>query len=170
MDQYGVPFYLKTDIEGNDYLCVRALVPGKLPKYISVEVDDDHDLIAELHQLGYQKFKVINQTSFTDSTPIFRNQPALRLLRKGSSKFPAVKRLLKRPEISARLKKIYFDSFLDRFDYKFEEGSSGPFGEDTFGTWYSLDEIRARIQQIHRELARGHATPGTFWMDIHATY
>lgn len=170
MDEFGVPYYLKTDIEGNDYLCVRALVPEKLPKYISVELDVDHDLVTELHDLGYRNFKVINQASFTDSTPIFRNEIGMRLLRKVSSKSAGVKRLIKRPEISSRLGKIYFDSFVDRFEYKFEEGSSGPFAEETWGLWYSFDEIRARIREIQRKLAHGQVTPGTFWLDIHATY
>jgi FkbM family methyltransferase len=169
IDRYGVPYYLKIDIEGNDYLCVNALVPGKLPKYISVELDPNRDLVRALHQLGYNRFKVINQTSFTDSTPIFRNEIGLRFSRKLSSKFPWLKGILKSPGISSRLRKIDFDSFLDRFDHKFPEGSSGPFGEETWGPWYSFEEIRARIDSIQTSLAAGQVAQGAFWMDIHAT-
>jgi hypothetical protein len=147
---------------------VRALVPEKLPKYISVELDTDHDLVAELHDLGYRKFKVINQASFTDSTPIFHNEIGMRLLRKVSTKAPVVKRLIKRPAISSHLRKICFDNFLDRFKYSFEEGSSGPFGEETWGLWYSFEEIRHHIDEIQRKLVKGHVPAGTFWLDIHA--
>ena len=169
MDEFGVPYYLKTDIEGNDYLCVRALAPGKLPVYISVELDSHHDLVSELHELGYRNFKVINQASFTDSTPIFRRQLGLRALRKLSSKAPALKRFIKRSGLSYRFRKIYFDNFLDRFEHEFEEGSSGPFAEETWGPWYSFDEVRWRIDQIQNKLTKGCVPAGTFWLDIHAT-
>ena len=170
VDKYGVPYYLKTDIEGNDYLCINALVPGKLPKYISVELDPNRDLVRALHELGYDRFKVINQTSFTDSTPIFRDEIGLRLLRKLGSRVPWFKGILKSPGISSRLRKIDFDSFLDRFDHKFPEGSSGPFGEETWGPWYSFEEIRALIDAIRTRRAAGQVAPGTFWMDVHATF
>lgn len=169
MEAFGVPYYLKTDIEGNDYLCVRALVPGKLPRYISVELDSDHDLVTELHDLGYENFKVINQASFTDSTPIFRGQIGLRALRKLSSRAPRVRQIIKRSGLSRHLRKIYFDNFVDRFEHEFEEGSSGPFGEETWGPWYSFSEIRGRIKELQRKLVHGHVPPGTFWLDIHAT-
>lgn len=170
MNEHGVPYYLKTDIEGNDYLCVNALVPGKLPKYISVERDHNRDLVEALHNLGYRRFKVINQTSFTDSTPIFGNEIGLRLLRKVSSRHPWFQGVLKSPGISPHFRKIDFDGFLERFEHKFPEGSSGPFGEETWGAWYSFEEIRGRIDAIQRRLVGGHLTPGKFWMDIHATF
>jgi len=47
LDEYGVPFYLKVDIEGSDYLCLRDLAGGPLPRFISVEAEcigDDDDL------------------------------------------------------------------------------------------------------------------------------
>src|ERR1051325_11727477 len=37
LDEYGVPHYLKIDIEGHDQFCVRALAGGPLPRYISTE-------------------------------------------------------------------------------------------------------------------------------------
>ena len=33
LDDFGVPFYLKVDIQGNDSLCVEALDHGDLPKF-----------------------------------------------------------------------------------------------------------------------------------------
>jgi len=169
MEQQGIPYYMKVDIEGYDYLCIRALNSKNLPKYISVELDRDHDLVAELHQLGYQRFKVINQLTFTGSTPIADDEIAFRLLRKASSKIPPLGRLLKRPVISKHLKKADFDIFADQFDYKFGEGSSGPFGEDTSGSWCTADEVSARIRSIQHKLAAGHLPAGSVWFDIHAT-
>jgi FkbM family methyltransferase len=34
LDDFGVPFYLKVDIQGNDFLCIEALDPGELPKFL----------------------------------------------------------------------------------------------------------------------------------------
>jgi FkbM family methyltransferase len=37
LDDFGVPFYLKVDIQGNDSLCIEALDPGDVPKFLSIE-------------------------------------------------------------------------------------------------------------------------------------
>lgn len=135
-----------------------------------MELDPNRDLVKALHELGCGRFKVINQTSFTDSTLIFRNEIGLRLLRKLCSRVPWFKGIAKSPGISPRFSKIDFDSFLDRFDHQFQEGCSGPFAEETWGAWYSFEEIEARIDEIRKRLVAGQAVPGTFWMDIHATF
>jgi FkbM family methyltransferase len=170
MAQHGVPHYMKVDIEGYDYLCIRALDSKDLPKYVSVELDRDHDLVTELQKLGYRKFKIVNQLTFTESTPIAQDEIGLRVLRKISAKAPPFRRILCSPPIASRLKKVDFDCFVDRFPYKFGEGSSGPFGEDTSGPWYPADEVTARIRSIQRKLAAGHLPAGSVWFDIHATY
>ncbi|HWE49586.1 MAG TPA: FkbM family methyltransferase [Bryobacteraceae bacterium] len=36
LSDYGVPFYLKIDIEGNDRFCVKGLKDGALSRFISV--------------------------------------------------------------------------------------------------------------------------------------
>ena len=59
--QYGVPRYLKIDIEGADRLVLAQLRQlARLPRYISVEeygVEALHDLAA----LGYSRFKLLPQ-------------------------------------------------------------------------------------------------------------
>lgn len=67
LEQYGVPYYLKIDIEGADMLCLRALAKTRArPQFLSIESTKTswRELIAEfdaLRQLGYNRFKVINQ-------------------------------------------------------------------------------------------------------------
>ena len=60
-EKYGVPYYIKIDIEGNDMEVVRALrdFPDR-PRYISIE---EHQVFyfAELWSLGYRNFKLVNQ-------------------------------------------------------------------------------------------------------------
>jgi FkbM family methyltransferase len=170
MSQHGVPYYMKVDIEGYDYVCIQALNSRDLPTYISVELESDHDLIAELHQLGYTKFKIVNQLTYTDSIPIADGEIGFRLLRKASSKLGPLRRLIRQPSIASRLKKLDFDSFADQFAYKFGEGSSGPFGKETWGAWYSANQVTARVADLRRKLAASHVPAGSYWFDIHATY
>ena len=59
--KYGVPLFLKVDIEGADELCIKSLrsLPGKnFPSYVSTE---NPGLIESLEELGYKKFKVGRQ-------------------------------------------------------------------------------------------------------------
>lgn len=72
IEEYGIPYYLKIDIEGSDMLCVQALaqVPAR-PSFISIESSKTSwkELLLEFamfERLGYQRFKVINQSRVTD--------------------------------------------------------------------------------------------------------
>lgn len=57
---HGVPFYLKIDIEGSDIHCLRALSPGDLPQFVSIEAHA-LDYLCILRGLGYRSFKIVNQ-------------------------------------------------------------------------------------------------------------
>lgn len=71
LDEVGVPYYLKADIEGLDMLCVRALRRfDERPDFVSIEsnVSALHapfervfDELAQLWALGYRSFKYVNQ-------------------------------------------------------------------------------------------------------------
>ncbi len=168
--EYGVPYFMKVDIEGYDCFCVSCLNPKDLPKHISVEADGDCDVVAELQKLGYRKFKLVNQLTFTDSVPITQDELGNRFLRKLSVKVPFIKRALGKPVIASRLGRTDFDTFREQFGYRFGPGSSGPFGEETFGPWRSAGEISARLNAIQRKLTASQFPPGSYWCDVHATY
>jgi len=69
ISKYGTPYYLKIDIEGADYLCLSQLKrTAERPKYVSIETSLDLDRfdgffseVSLLWELGYRKFKVVNQ-------------------------------------------------------------------------------------------------------------
>ncbi len=73
LEEVGIPYYLKVDIEGSDMLCVDALHHfGERPRYISIEsniasagprwaFDEILGDVAALWSLGYRRFKYINQ-------------------------------------------------------------------------------------------------------------
>ncbi|HEX6416273.1 MAG TPA: FkbM family methyltransferase [Candidatus Saccharimonadales bacterium] len=65
--EHGVPYYMKTDIEGVDTVCLEGLREiDTRPAYVSLESDVDsfekvRDELALLRELGYKSFQVINQ-------------------------------------------------------------------------------------------------------------
>jgi FkbM family methyltransferase len=67
MDMYGVPYYLKIDIEGAERFCVLPLTTAQRPEYISFEAGDDlEELIQHAAGIGYKMFKLINQINFRE--------------------------------------------------------------------------------------------------------
>jgi FkbM family methyltransferase len=65
--RYGVPFYLKVDIEGGEATVLRDLSRDDLPQYVSVEMWGI-DAICLLHALGYRKYQVVDQPRLVNTT------------------------------------------------------------------------------------------------------
>jgi Methyltransferase FkbM domain len=66
LQKYGVPYYCKIDIEGNDRICLQGIDPQDKPAYLSIEMSHtigDRD-IASLQELGYRRFKILSQANF----------------------------------------------------------------------------------------------------------
>ena len=120
---YGIPYYLKIDIEAADMLCVRELHNTVArPRFLSIEISfvdfaDAREEFSELSSLGYTRFKIVNQ--YLHST-VTCPRPA----REGSF-----------------------------VNYQFTEHGSGPFGEETPGPWVSIDEALLRAEVIVAEQA-----------------
>jgi FkbM family methyltransferase len=114
LQRYGMPYFLKVDIEGADMLCLHALrsLPEK-PKFLSIESNKAswkqlREEFSVLESLGYKKFKAINQGH------VYRQQAP-----------------------SPPSEGIYAQ-------HRFEHGSSGLFGEETPGRWMSRSEVLAK--------------------------
>jgi FkbM family methyltransferase len=154
--QFGVPYYMKVDIEGADLLCLKALADfDDRPKYISIEAEVDvlsgirHE-IAAMSRLGYAKFKIVRPGHVPlQSCP---NPP-----REGRF-----------------------------VEYKFPYGSSGMFGEEAPGEWISGDRAVegyrkiVRVQRLFgdkgwvRRIPLGNKitnfiSPDVSWYDTHAS-
>jgi FkbM family methyltransferase len=116
--QYGIPYYLKIDIEGADILCLKALREfSEMPKYISIEAglksfEETFTELSLLWNLGYGEFKIVNQAL----NPKVRCQ-------------------------NPPLEGIFVD-------YQFDTFCSGPFGEEAPGQWMSVEETFIRYRQL----------------------
>lgn len=141
-EQFGIPKYLKVDIEGADRFCVLSLTETKRPAYLSFEIGDDVDeLLLHSATIGYTKFKIINQNTFLQ----FRNarftadQCARKIMRRFGCADP---KLIKRAG-----------------DFFIPGHSSGPVPWKSDGRWQSYSEIKSILDRFK--------LPG--WNDIHAT-
>ena len=160
--QYGIPYYIKIDIEGYDLFCLESMSKETAPAYISVEFAHDmqHRLLSRLLELGYARFKLLNQVTYTDKRPIFDHEVGARIGRKLYRLRPL------RPVIRHLLPRADFDIFTNRFDWKFAEGTSGPFGEQTYGPWISSAEVLRRHAALRPVFKKAGAP---FWWDLHAS-
>jgi FkbM family methyltransferase len=120
--EYGVPYFLKVDIEGLDMLPIRALREvQERPRYVSIEsnvtsndaaFDRVFEELAELWSLGYRAFKYVNQ----------RLLPRVRL-----------------PDPPGEGQYV---------DARFTGHSSGPFGRETPGRWLSAQQALAQAELL----------------------
>ncbi len=73
IQDYGMPYYLKIDVEGVDKVCLTALKDfNNRPSYVSIESEKliFQSLIEEINifqELGYSKFKAIQQQGISNS-------------------------------------------------------------------------------------------------------
>ncbi|HEY6505595.1 MAG TPA: FkbM family methyltransferase [Chitinophagaceae bacterium] len=147
-EEYGVPYYMKVDIEGNDFLCLNDIPDsGIKPPYVSCEAVH-LEWLDILKQKGYTKFKLINQGD--GFNPI-------NLSREKKWYYPAYRRI--RNGVEQRARKI--------IQFRHLASSSGPFGEDTKGKWKTYEETR----QSYLDFFQGDLNkPVNYvsWWDFHA--
>jgi FkbM family methyltransferase len=163
LHQYGVPRYLKVDIEGNDHLCLDALEADCLPKYVSVEMSHQRgaSAIQRLSELGYTGFKFARQNDLTVVDP--DRLPAYLQSRRRAAEFGLWGHVMRRS------RNLWLRAHRPRHDgWVFPKGASGPFGEDLQGNWMDA----AGATQYWRALIGADrslygAALGD-WFDIHA--
>lgn len=156
LDEFGTPYYCKIDIEGSDWLCLEGLEGRDTPAFVSIEMSHetgDRD-IETLGQLGYRRFKMIDQRDFSVASRLVESMRRL-LPERGRWRFESLNRTLRGRSRDG--------------SWVFREGSSGPFGDDTPGRW--VDRVRTlSMWRYLRDLDRRLGTSGLGgWFDIHAT-
>jgi len=128
--RYGIPHYLKIDIEGSDVAAASVLQEFEdRPTFISIETDINRlgrvfGEIEFLHSLGYRKFKPVQQQTIAGT----------RIASRARDKKP--------------------------IEQVFEYGATGPFGDDLPGEWLDRDGCRRAYRAIFaRYWAVGHFSP-----------
>lgn len=122
--QFGMPFYMKIDIEGVDQHVLEVLSgASERPQYVSIESSKDafDDIVAEcdrLHELGYRRFKAVQQEYI--------------------------------PGRRGRFHRLDGTSF----NYVFPDDASGPFGDEIAQEWLDRDAVLDVYRGIFRRYER----------------
>jgi FkbM family methyltransferase len=155
--RHGQPGFVKIDIEGYDKVFLASLSSDEAPPYISVELGhpDGGELIEQLTRLGYSRFKIVSQQTYTAPLrPLIWGQYAL-----GNRARWWIRHLDKKHRGVAR------DG-----DWVFAFGSSGAFGEAAAGRWVSANSAYRTWRFLKDIDDRRDAGRGIIdWFDIHAT-
>ena len=71
-EKYGVPYYLKIEIESDDWLAVIAIGAEFKPVFVSFEVHREVELCLEhLLSNGYRSFQIVDQSKHKRTVPPF---------------------------------------------------------------------------------------------------
>lgn len=148
-EKYGMPYFMKVDIEGLDYLCINDLPNVSAPenvKYVSCEASQI-SLLDTLHQKGYTKFKLIHQGY--NFNPINMKLEQNPLFTKFLSVYIGIR---------LRLRNVV----QSRYPYS----SSGPMPENSKGAWLSYETTRQLYLDFEKIAAQAHKS----WFDFQATF
>lgn len=149
-ETYGVPYYLKVDIEGFDHYCLLDIPnEGIKPQYVSCEAVH-FSWMEILRDKGYTRFKLINQANEFAPVNLAQERSAL----------------FARYEIIKNGLKLRAQKFIP---FKHQYGSSGPFGENTKGPWQSFEEVKATFDAFYQH-EKKQPLNGSSWFDFHATF
>jgi hypothetical protein len=154
IEDFGTPYYVKIDIEGNDLIALEGLASvSRRPKYVSIESEKDsfrglRREISVMQSLGYDSFKIIDQKPIP-------GQFAPRPSREGKDVV-----------------------------HRFARDSSGAFGADLAGPWLNADDVVDAYKSIFLRYALTGDDPfvqsytlrrvlrrcgfGASWYDTHA--
>ena len=143
--KYGLPKYVKVDIEGADELCVFDLSAHERPDYFSFElVNHPKSSLQHLASIGFKEFRLVNQVSFLE----LRDETSLRH-RLGSRLHKALGKTMPKTVV--------------RDGYEFVRGhSSGPVPWLSRGRWASIEDTLELFDKCRAE-DRLHS-----WYDAHA--
>jgi FkbM family methyltransferase len=159
LTEYGVPYYLKVDIEGADHLCLEAIDRACPPRYVSFEKWHlNHLMIARDRE--YMRFKLVAQGHFRQ----FIFQPGDG---RASSLLPLRLRRWSR-RVSGRLRAAK-DRRRHGADWEFSSASSGPFGEETDGSWRTFEEVAFTWLAFDLGHTRAQDPECEDWFDVHCT-
>jgi FkbM family methyltransferase len=178
MQEHGVPYYCKIDIEGYDALAVSTLKNSSFrPVFMSVEtecigdseiIDDAKALetLVALHDLGYTKFKLVDQKTLE----VLSEEHFYGVVKKVPvPERSTMDKLLGRNKIPPRVIP-HFELMRTKHKFNFPVSTTGPFGDQLEGNWVDF-ETGKKMLLMHRKdfFAMKGVSNYSFWCDWHAT-
>ncbi|MFN4083902.1 MAG: FkbM family methyltransferase [Bacteroidia bacterium] len=171
-NKYGVPYYLKSDIEGYDLIVIQSLKSNLKPTYISVEAKPEifDEILSQLIKLGYSKFKIINQYTHLALTNTFEYEHKnLSLVERFYQSVKYNSNIIFKVLRFLKAELILEHIFNIRKELTFKLGSSGTFAEATDGVWSTADEIRKIFTETYSHYIKNKKSEyQDYWADLHA--
>lgn len=175
LGEFGVPRYLKLDIEANEIHCLRDLLAADLPEYISFEKSGyEKQELRLLSELGYTRFKIVSQlhflpVEFPPSREQRRYETAYQFANSRNPFLRAARKLGMRHWLDREVSRPRI-----RAGWSFPMGSSGPLSDETAGSWQGYSEILDTLARAEAARERGESSifwmsqSRSFWADFHA--
>jgi FkbM family methyltransferase len=166
LEKYGVPYFLKIDIEGQEHACLKSL-GSELPEYLAMEACSEDDL-ALLAKVGYKRFKCISQHYFL---PI-QVEPCVESEKLASALDPKCSRVSR---MVNRLRLRFLRSRLrGKNGWSFRLGSSGPMPQESRGRWMNYDEMMRAFRKVKAEADQGlhrgiHQNGNVLWINFYGS-
>ena len=170
LEKYGVPLFVKLDIEGYDSLCVRQICNGsKLSRFVSFEAGDDAaEDVKLLSEAGYRGFRCVRQNDWREIT--LSNVRRQSWIRRFFTRFEHGSRL------HARARGLHNRALGRRYRPRRIKGvhltpfASGPFPWTFSGPWRSAEQTREVWEFLHAldQKINALGAPYWEWFDIHA--
>jgi FkbM family methyltransferase len=166
LERYGVPFFLKIDIEGQEHACLQSLGP-ELPAYLAMEAYSEDDLF-KLGKAGYKRFQCISQYYFlpVQAEPCQEAVDLASALRPKNLFATRILSLLRLKYLRYRLRR--------RNGWWFRLGSSGRMPHESQSHWMNFEEmmhayliVKAEAEQgLHRGI---HQQGNRLWINFYAS-
>jgi FkbM family methyltransferase len=145
IERYGVPYYIKVDIEGADRLAILGLSTTTKPRYLSFEIGDDlEELMGHLCSIGFAEFKAINQCTLRDL----------------SNEYTWMDKLSHKVIGALGFREPQYVKRAGRYFKVYHSSGPGPWASDS--GWRSRQEF---LRLWHRPKASDHRN---VWYDLHA--
>jgi FkbM family methyltransferase len=158
VSEYGIPHFMKVDIEGADRFAVLPLTKEMAPPYLSFEAGKrDLDLILHAHSIGYTRFNLIRQDN-QSSVKI----PILSVLWTARQKFRLW--LRRQPRLHAIALAIRSSEAIGPVKVR-RLPTSGPAPMERHDGWR---DINAMVRDWSSLVASGMIE--TAWYDVHAIH
>jgi FkbM family methyltransferase len=184
--EFGLPDYLKIDIEGHDHVVLRDIDPANRPKFVSWEMSSIEDVLT-VRSKGYNAFKCVSQVTLRPielgsarGSIVRPSEFATRERLRGAlsavpGALPLARKIVQRarggqpdgPVVPTTVRTVTLPSGKD---YDFPLGASGPFGETLGGEWQAAETVIYQYLDYWLNVGR-FAKHGDYgdWFDMHAT-
>ena len=170
VDELGLPFFCKIDIEGCDFMALQSLSTINCPPFISVELNgttlkqllnNPQNLIVNLDLLfglGYNKFKLVDQERLVVLSDLSFYRSNLKFINRIKSKIRTFF------SIDAR------SQYLKTYNLEKNAEVSGYPGYLLEEEWANYEDIKKRIEFHFQEYCSvAPSTDYIFWVDLHAS-